>query len=162
MATDPMRDRVLAIVSVIAQYVLEARDIPSESDLVVELMEAGYISTEIEAAFGWLEALAHQPPVPSGGAALLSVPSHRIFTADESRALSSEARGFLVRLRSLGILDDATQEEIIDRAIEGTDDEVSLDDLKIITALTVFARHQSEWHREVDCLLDEDWSRLYH
>lgn len=162
MATDPMRDRVLAIVTVIAQYVLEARDIPSENDLVVELIEAGYASTEIEAAFGWLETLAHQPPVVAAGAEPLSVPSHRVFTADEARALSFEARGFLVRLRSLGILDDATQEEIIDRAVEGSDDEVSLDDLKIITSLTLFARNQSEWHREVDCLLDEDWSRLYH
>jgi Smg protein len=160
MSSDPARDRVLAVVTVIAQYVLEGREIPSEKLLVEELLDAGFASEEIEAAFGWLEHLSLQPrkdTVP-----VLSVPNHRVFTSDEVRVLSAEARGFLVRLRGLGILDDTIQEEIIEKALDSSDEEVSLSDLKTITALTVFAHSNSTWRREVDCLLDEDWSRLYH
>ena len=28
--------------------------------------------------------------------------------------------------------------------------------------LTLFTRSHDEWRREVDCILEDDWSRLYH
>ncbi|NIQ94463.1 MAG: hypothetical protein GWN87_09785, partial [Desulfuromonadales bacterium] len=34
-------------------------------------------------------------------------------------------------------------------------------EIKVITALTLFARTNEDWRREVDCLLAEDWSRLF-
>ena len=160
MSSDPLRERVLAIVTAIAQFVLEGREIPDESQLVEELLDAGFSSDEIAAAFDWLEHLSQQPERESEP--VLTMPNHRVFTHAEIRQLSSEARGFLVRLRGLGILDDALQEEIIERAIDSSDDEVTLSDMKTITALTVFARSHGSWRREVDCLLDEDWTRLYH
>lgn len=159
MTEDPLKDRVLAIVTILAQYFLGERDVPSESTLVQELLTAGFASDEIEAAFGWLEQLSLLPRPERDPA--LTVPSHRVFTSSEARLLSAEARGFLVRLRGLGILDDAIQEEIIEKALDGAEDEVSLTELKSIAALTVFARTQG-WQREVDCMLDDDWSRLYH
>ncbi len=91
-----------------------------------------------------------------------SFPSTRIFTPEEMRALSKEARGFLVRLRSLGILDDRIQEEIIDKALQMADEEISLQEMKTVTALTLFARSHDDWRREVDCIMGDDWSQLYH
>lgn len=160
MADDPLKDRVLTIVTIIAQCFLGNTETPSEGALVEELLASGFGPDEIEAAFSWLEHLSLQPR--DNTADLLAVTSHRVFTAGEARLLSAEARGFLVRLRSLGILDDSVQEEIIEKALEDAEDEVSLDELKAIAALTVFARSQVEWQREVDCILDDDWTRLYH
>ena len=46
-----MRERVLAIVSFIAQYFLDDRDMVTESDLVEELLSVGFEAEEIDAAF---------------------------------------------------------------------------------------------------------------
>ncbi len=155
-----MRERVLAIVSLIAQFVMGERDAPSESDIVEELLAVGFDPSEIDAAFSWLQSLALQPAEPLRE--LAEVRSQRVFSRDEIRAISPEGRGLLVRLRMLGILDDEAQEEIIDKALRMADDEVSLKEMKAIAALTLFARSNDDWRREVDCLLQDDWGRLYH
>ncbi len=155
-----MRERVLAIVSIIAQYVMEDRDLLTESDIVEELLAVGFDAEEIDAAFSWMENVslhARRRPSPP-----IELPTHRVFNPEETRALSSEARGFLVRIRTMGLLDDETEEEIIDKAIRVADDEVSLKELKTITALTLFARSQEDWRREVEYIMEDDWSRLYH
>lgn len=155
-----MRERVLAIVSLIAQYVTEERELLNESDIVEELLAAGYAAEEIDAAFNWMESLALQHR--SRPSFAMELPTHRVFSADEMRGLCREARGFLVRLRALGIIDDDSQEEIIEKSLQMTDDEVSLKEVKAITALTLFARFQDDWLREVDCFLEDDWARFYH
>ncbi len=159
MSADSMRERVLAIVTLLAQYALDDRDQLSERELVEELLAVGFESEEIEAAFGWLENLSmqtRQQPV-----ALLPTLSHRVFSAEERRSLSTEARGFLTRLRMLGILDDDLGEEVIDRALQA-EEQLSLSELKTLVALTLFTRSHDDWRREVDCILEDDWSRLYH
>jgi Smg protein len=154
-----LRERVLAIVSIIAQYIMEATDHLTESDIVEKLLAVGFQSEEIDAAFSWMENLSLQSR--KRPAMTLAVPTHRVFTPDEIRVLSSEARGFLVRLRALGILDDEMQEEIIENAIHASEDEVTLKEVKTMAILTLNAR-QGEWWREVDCIMEDDWSRLYH
>ena len=111
-----MRERVLAIVTILARYFLEDRDFMSEIELVEELLSVGFEADEIDAAFSWMQGLStaandrdeeFQPTV-----------TQRIFSSEEVRLLTSDARGFLIRLRSLGLLDDILQEEIIDRAFQ--------------------------------------------
>ena len=155
-----MRERVLAIVSFIAQYFLDDRDIMTETDLIEELLSVGFEADEIDAAFSWMESQALS--VPANGETSLTAPatSTRVFSPEEKRAISQEARGFLMRLRSLGILDDTTQEDVIDKAIQMAEEEVSLKEIKTITVLAMFANSQNEWRREFDCLLEDDWPRL--
>lgn len=154
-----MRERVLAIVSIIAQYVMEDRDLLTESDIVEELLAVGFEAEEIDAAFSWMENVSlHSRRKP---ATAMEIPSHRVFTAEEIRALSPEARGFLVRMRAMGILDNEAEEEIIDKALRAADDEVSLKEMKTVTALTLFARSNDDWLREVEYIMEDDWSRLY-
>ena len=156
-----MRDRVLAIVSIITQYILDDHDlITSEQEIVQELLDIGFDADEIDAAFTWMENQAlpeGQPPATS-----LSVPAQRIFTTQESMALSLEARGFLVRLQAMGILDHDMVEEIIERAVASAEDAVSLKEIKHIAILSIFSRSQHQWRKEVDCILDDDWSALFH
>ncbi len=155
-----MRERVLAIVSIIAQYVLESREQLTDSDIVEELLAEGFEADEIDAAFSWMENVSlHQGSSPPSS---LTLPTQRIFTAEETRNLSGEARGFLIRLRGLGLIDDGAQEEIIDRAMQIAEDEVSLKEIKTITALTLFTRSQDVWLRDVDFIMEDDWAQLYH
>lgn len=154
-----MRERVLAIVSFIAQYFLDDRDMMTESDLVEELLAIGFEADEIDAAFSWMETQAFS--APAAETSLGEVPqSYRVYSVEENRVLTSEARGFLTRLFSMGIIDADLQEEVITKALQVAEDEVSLKEIKTITVLSMFANSQNEWRREYDCLLEEDWSRL--
>jgi len=155
---DRLRERVLAIVSLIAQYFLEDRDLTSESDLVEELLSVGFDFDEIDAAFSWMENQALHPPAQTELLPPLS--SYRVFTNEEKQVLDVDARGFLARLRDMGILSDEVQEEIILKAMQLADEDISLKEIKTITVLTLFARAQNDWCREFDCLLEDDWSRL--
>jgi Smg protein len=160
MTGNPLKERVLAIVSIIAQYVTDERQLPSGSDIVEELLASGFDAEEIDAAFHWMESLSlRRVDRPAGE---LTIPSQRIFTIEECFVLSREARGFLFHLRQLGILDDETLEDIIEKALNMAEDEMTLKDIKTLTALSLFARSHNEWLREVDCFMEDDWARLYH
>ena len=153
-----MRERVLAIVSLIAQYFLEERDIVSENDLVEELMAVGFDAEEIDAAFCWMETQAIDQPERAGR--FEPSTTNRVFSQEENRTLLPEARGFLTRLRGMGLLDDETHEEVVQKALQLAEDEVTLKEIKTITVLALFARSHHEWRREYGCLLEDDWSRL--
>jgi Smg protein len=155
-----LRERVLTIVTIIAQYVMTDREQVSESDIVEELMAEGFDAEEIDAAFRWMEDLSQHPDKQDGKT--LQVPTHRVFTIEEIWGMSAEARGFLVRLRTLGILDDDAEEEIIERSLQMAEDEVSLKEIKALTALILFSRTTQNWRREVDCFMDDDWARMFH
>jgi Smg protein len=86
--------------------------------------------------------------------------THRVFSREEQMALAPESRGFLVRLRGAGILDEDIFEEIVHKSLQMSDEEVSLKEIKTIAVLALFARSQHQWRREFDCLLEDDWSRL--
>lgn len=161
MTGNPLKERVLAIVSIIAHYIMEDGQLPANGDLIEELLAIGFESEEIDAAFHWMENLSlHQPTDHLTHS--LSIPSHRIFTSEECHALARDARGFLMRVREMGIIDENILEEIIQKALHNDEDEVSLKDIKTLTALTLFSHSHHEWMREVDCFMDDDWTRLYH
>ena len=159
-----MRERVLAIVNLIAQYVLGAQDTPiSEQELMTELMSVGFDAEEIKDAFSWMETIALQPQAESAVVSpLMEPPTYRVFSAQEQQQLTTAARGFLVKVRTMGLLSDAAQEEIIDRALRSTDEPVNEQEIKIITTLTLLSHSSNLWLREIDCFLENDWNRIYH
>jgi len=159
-----LRERVLAIVNLIAKYVLGAEDAPiSEQELVTELMSVGFEAEEIDDAFTWMESIAlQQAELPGTDSELRTPPTYRLFSPEEQQALSAEGIGFLIKIRTMGLLSDDTQEEIIERAVRAAEDPLSLQEVKMITALTMLSRTNSLWQREIDCFLDNDWARIYH
>lgn len=154
-----MRERILAIVHILAEYALQNSSALSDREMIEELLQEGYEAEEIDAAFFWLENLkSHLGIVPA-----FDVPtSHRAFSSEENQHLPTEARGFLIRLRSLGILDDLLLEDVIDKAMQMADDGISLKEVKALTALVLLNRLQGEWQVDIDFLLDDDWTRLFH
>jgi Smg protein len=159
-----LRERVLAIVNLIAQYVLGAEDTPiSEQELRTELISVGFAADEINDAFSWMETIALQPQIEEPTATpLMDLPTYRVFSAQEQRLLSTEAQGFLTKVRAMGLLSDEDQEEIIDRATHAAEDPVGEQEIKMVTVLTLLARSNSLWTREIDCFLENDWNRIYH
>ncbi len=159
-----MRERVLAIVNLIAQYVLGADDIPiSEQELRMELTAVGFDTEEIDDAFSWMEKIALQPQTnPPATELIVDRPTYRIFSAEEEQLLTTEARGFLVKVQTMGLLSAAALEEVIDRATRTVEDRVSEQEIKMITILTLLSRSNTLWLREIDCFLEDDWKRIYH
>ncbi len=159
-----MRERVLAIVNLIAKYVLGAEGGPiSEQELVAKLMAEGFEVDEISDAFFWMESTALDQPRPqAAGELATSSGTMRIFSAEECRLIETEARGLLVRLRGMGLINDEIEEELIDRIIAAAEEPVTLQEMKILTALSLLSRNSNQWQREIDCLMTEDWSRIYH
>ncbi|SDZ91309.1 Smg protein [Desulfuromusa kysingii] len=158
-----MRERVLAIVNLIAQYVLGAEDSPiSEQELMADLIAVGFEADEINDAFSWMETIALQPQTDStANTPLMNQPTYRVFDSHEQQKLTTEARGFLIKVRTMGLLTDEAQEEIIDRALRSGDDPVSEQEIKLITILNLLSASSSLWLREIDCLLENDWGRIY-
>lgn len=159
-----MSERVLAIVNLIAQYVLGAKEAAiNEQELVTELMAVGYEADEISDAFSWMETTALQPHEESSLTdPLLVLSTYRVFDIEEQQALTSAAQGFLIKVRSMGLLTDEAQEEIIERALRAAADPITEQEIKLITSLTLLARSDQLWLREIDCFLDNDWARIYH
>ncbi len=160
-----MHERVLAIVNLIAKYVLCAEGAPiCEQELVAELISEGFDAQEINDAFFWMESTALDQTQQQQNEVNLSTSSStmRIFSAEECRLIDVEARGFLVRLRGMGLINDDIEEELIDRIVAAAEEPVSLQEIKILTALSLLAKNSNQWQREIDCLINEDWARIYH
>lgn len=160
----PLRERVLAIVNLIAQYVLGSEESHiSEQELITELIAVGYKAEEIDDAFTWMESIALQPAAESSSSeAMTTIQTYRVFSGQEKQAISPEAQGFLIKIRAMGLLDDELQEEIIDRATQASDDPVSEQEMKLIAILTLLSRSNNLWLREIDYFLENDWIRIYH
>lgn len=159
-----MRERVLAIVNLIARYVLGSGDEPiSEHELVSELLAEGFNRDEINDAFSWMETSAFPEATPPSVESFCAPPSAiRIFSAEETQLIDLDARGFLIRLRHMGVIDDEIEEGLIDRIYQAAEEPVSLQEMKILTALTLLSRNSPQWQREVDCIMTDNWIRIYH
>lgn len=156
-----MNERVLIIVGIIAQYFMNEHDFSSEREIVEELLSAGFKEEEISEAFTWMEKVTLHPDRPHHQPTL-KPPCLRLFSPEEQLALSVEAQGFLIKLRTSGILCPEVEEEIIFKACHNDGEENSLNDIKSITVLALFASMQYEGSREIDCIIEDNWQKLYH
>ena len=154
-----MKERVMAIVSLIARYILADDEPLTEQEMMDRLLVAGFLPEEIQAAFGVMEqpdlSMLDETGLPPAAT------SFRVFSVDEERAISAEGRGFLLRLQQLGILDPAGLEEVIDRLLDD-DGPGDLRDVKTLAALTLLSRSDACWNREIAHFLDGNLSGLYH
>lgn len=119
--------------------------------LKVELKEAGFLHTEINKAFAWLEGLTELREKPGIGSARSS--SIRIFTSKEQEKLDVACRGFLLFLEQVGVLDQNTRELVIDQAMNLHSDEFDLDQLKWVVLMVLFNQPGREealtWMEEI-------------
>jgi len=97
------------------------------------LIEAGFSPSEISRAFDWLEGLGQSRREVRQG-----VPgSIRLYADVELVRLDADCRGFLLLLEQNGVLDAASRELVLDRAM-ALDGEIDLDDLKWVVLMVLF------------------------
>jgi len=117
-------------------YIYEDEDLDPD-EIEKELQSAGFNDKTIDKAFDWLDGLS----VASGGdnaSTLAHQHAIRIYTLEEMKHLDTESRGFLLFLEQMGVLDDASRETVIDRAMALDSDEMNLDQLKWVVLMVIF------------------------
>ncbi|MDG1120916.1 MAG: DUF494 family protein [Glaciecola sp.] len=130
----------------ILMYLFETL-IHNESDFQVdqealtdELVLAGFHLDEIYKALKWLEKLAalqetdHKPYLTEGAFSAVN----RVYTEPELAVLDVEARGFIMFLEQINVLDSSTREMVIDRVMEIDSKEFCLEDLKWVVLMVLF------------------------
>ena len=110
----------------------------SQGDLEDDLTQAGFSPDEIAKALCWLDELADGAQTPTyHGHALGSM---RLYTEDECTKLDVAGRGFLLFLEQNGILDPASRELVIERALAIDHAQVCVDELKWVVLLVLLNR----------------------
>ena len=108
-----------------------------QSELEDELAQAGFGKAEIDKALHWLDDLAAGSETPYADHEVGSI---RVYTDQESAKLDVEARGFLLFLEQNAILDPASREMVIERALAIDHGWVSVDELKWVVLLVLMNR----------------------
>ena len=134
-----MKEDVLDVLMYLFENYMDD-DIAIEADpefLKSQLREAGFLSTEINKAFTWLEDLS----VLQEGAK--ATPSHanrsiRVFSPMEEKKLDVECRGFLMFLEQMGVLNGTSRELVIDRIMALESPDIDLDQVKWVVLMVLF------------------------
>ncbi len=152
-------ERILRIVGIIATSFLSEDDFSSEEQIVESLLTAGFRQDEIEAAFGWIDAVTLEPDAELDAESALA--PLRVFAPQEEMLLTKHARGYIVRLLQQGLISTELAEEVILRACYQERDKLSLRDIKHMLTMAMFAENQ-HGKRQLDCIATENWHKLYH
>ena len=117
-------------------YIYEEEDLDPD-EIEKELQIAGFNEKTIDKAFDWLDGLSSASD-SEHATTLAHKHAIRIYTNEEMRHLDTESRGFLLFLEQMGVLDHATRETVIDRAMALDSDEINLDQLKWVVLMVIF------------------------
>ena len=107
---------------------------PDRESVQQELSGAGFPAQEINRAFNWLEDLARDTPPP----AMQAEHSLRLFSPHECARLDTESRGLLLFLEQMGVLNPASRELVIDRAMALENDDFDIEQLKWVILMVLF------------------------
>jgi Smg protein len=121
-------------------YMEDEIEILPDSEVVrTELEEAGFEQIEVNKAFEWLESLSVQ-----GLTKPTEAPAFRIFCAQEQAKLDLDCRNLLIYLESIGILNSANREIVIDRAMALENEDISMEKLKWIVLMVLLSQPNEE------------------
>lgn len=153
-----MKENVLDLLMYLFENYIyeEPEDEPDRESLSESLEEAGFSNVEIERAFAWLDGLAEQRKLPDlGGHENKPI---RVFTEDECRRLDVDARGFILYLENIGVLDPLRREMVIDRLAALENEDISLDDVKWVILMILFNQpgQEANYAWMEDLMFDEE------
>lgn len=138
-----MRERILSILSHMSQFVSQEKDLFYDEDELLDSLKAqGFTDKEVKSALDWLKKITLFDRLKGFENHPFGV-SPRVFDPEESFRFTGESRGYLWKLRAAGLIDEDVQEEIITKALTLDVDEIGLQDVILISALTIFNRMSS-------------------
>ncbi len=102
-----------------------------------DLVSEGFTERTVDKALSWLEGLA---PGEDGAAPTVETAptALRHYTRGEEERLDAEARGFLLFLEQVNLLDATRRELVIDQVMRLDSDDVDLDQVKWVVQMVLF------------------------
>jgi len=142
-----MKERIVEILIYIMSEMQANKGI-ADIDLG-DLKEKGYSQSEISAAFSWLYDNIRMNDIGSSHEAKPGADSRRVLHEVEKQMLSTEAQGYLIQLRELGLLDDRDLEHVIERVVLSGFEKLTPSELQELVAsvLLVKAGNASDTNR---------------
>ena len=122
-----MQDKVIEIIVYILSEIKEIKQL-NEID-VRNLTDKGYSDSEINTAFAWIFSKLDE------GELIFkdeneSTKSHRMFNLVENKIFTVDAKGYLLLLRELGLLNDLDIDLVIERVLLSGFQKINISELK--------------------------------
>jgi uncharacterized protein Smg (DUF494 family) len=122
-----MHDKVIEIIVYILSEIKEIKQL-SEID-VNSLSDRGYSDSEINTAFAWIFSKLDEGELIFKDESE-NIKSHRIFNTIENKIFSVDAKGYLLLLRELGLMNDLDIDLVIERVLLSGFQKIDIIDLK--------------------------------
>jgi uncharacterized protein Smg (DUF494 family) len=130
-----MQEKIVELIVFLMREIRQSHDI-SKID-VSKLKESGYSQSEISTALSWIyDKINLREPLKKAKGERAK--SYRIFHEAERQILTKEARGFLVEMYELGLIDHVDMENIIERSLMLGSNVIDRDEIKSIAAGVLF------------------------
>lgn len=123
-------------------YLEDCEEPPQRATLENVLHSSGFPEPTVRRALDWLEIL--DAPGEELTTGHFSAGANRVFSAQECMQLTPEARGFLLYLEQIGVLDAAQRELVIERLLALDSDEVDTEEVQWVVLLSLFRRPGQE------------------
>ncbi|MFZ1080619.1 MAG: DUF494 family protein [Candidatus Kryptoniota bacterium] len=130
-----MQEKIVELIVFLMREIRQTRDI-SKVDMS-KLTESGYSQTEISTALSWIyDKMNLREPLKriKGTRAR----SYRIFHEAERQIFTKEARGFLIEMYELGLIDYIDMENIIERSLMSGFNVIDRNEIRSTVASVLF------------------------
>jgi Smg protein len=156
-----MKETVLDVLMYLFESFVDSEDDPepNRNELKEDLERAGFGDRQIERALDWLDALNTTEVVRTAPQSA----AMRIFDSAETERLDARARGYLLQLEQIGILQPAQRELVIDRLLALDDDEIDVEQAKWVVMMVLFSQPgQQDAYAQMEDLVFADDSAWVH
>ena len=155
-----MKETVLDVLMYLFESFVDSEDDPepNRNELKEDLERAGFGDREIERALDWLDGLNTTEVTNAPRSAAM-----RIYDSAETERLDARARGYLLHLEQIGILQPAQRELVIDRLLALDDEEIDVEQTKWVVMMVLFSQPgQKEAYAQMEDLVFADDSAWVH
>jgi len=130
-----MQEKIIELIVFLMKEIRQTADISSVD--MSKLTERGYSQSEISTALSWIyDKMNLREPLKKVRSS--HAKSYRIFHEAERQIITKEARGFLIEMYELGLIDMLDLENIIERSLMSGSNSVNRDEIKSIVASVIF------------------------
>lgn len=130
-----MQEKIIEIIVYILNEMRSSKRI-NEID-IKKLNNDGYTEAEINTAFAWIFS-----KIESGEKILFgtagNTKSHRFFHSAEQNILNTDAMGYLIQMKELGIISDLDIELVIDKIFMAGYQKVGVEEIKLMISSLLF------------------------
>ena len=137
-------ERIMNIVSFIADQVQTRKDLFSDEGRIMDsLVSSGYRLHEADAALTLMQSLARPDSDAERDPRSGDLASMRAMSTEERSRFSIDAFSFITKLAALGVISEVQREDILERSMSLRRGRITLDEVKALIALDLFADDQA-------------------